>query len=314
MSLLTPPVDGELEAVCAEIRRLDPNGEGIAKVLRKTLDQLYDGQRTGRYRWDQLFKTEKTHCGTLVEINLQREFKFQDGTKLDYQIVGADLDCKYSQTLYSWMIPPEAHGHLCLVVWADDQKSIWSMGVVRADPDRLNSGSNRDNKATLNPAGRAAISWLFRDAPLSPNVLLHLDRAIVDQIMSIRSGTERLNELFRQTLGMRVSRGVIATVAQQVDYMRRIRQNGGARTPLQSEGIVVLGQYIPHRAIARALGAAEPGPGESVPIRLVSASAQEPTTAEIDGQFWRIATTEDSVVPAPKLPKLTHRERSVVAD
>ncbi len=38
--------------------------------------------------WDQLFKTEKTHCGTLVEINLHREFKFQDGTKLDYQIAG----------------------------------------------------------------------------------------------------------------------------------------------------------------------------------------------------------------------------------
>lgn len=314
MSLPTTPVDGELEAVCAEIIRLDPNGDGTAKVLRQTLDQLYDGQRTGRYRWDQLYKTEKTHCGTLVEINLQREFKFQDGTKLDYQIAGADLDCKYSQTLYSWMIPPEAHGHLCLVVWADDEKSIWSMGVVRADPDHLNSGSNRDNKATLNSAGRAAISWLFRNAPLSPNVLLHLDRAIVEQIMSMKSGNNRINELFRQTLGMRVGRGVIATVAQQVDYMRRIRENGGARTPLQSEGIVVLGQYLSHRAIARALDAPEPGPGESVPLRLVPAAAHEPHTAEIAGQSWRIAKTEDPVVSAPKLPKLTHRDRSRGAD
>ena len=48
------------------------------------LDQLYDGQRTGRYRWDQLRKTEKTHCGTLVEINMQREFLFEDGSKLDF--------------------------------------------------------------------------------------------------------------------------------------------------------------------------------------------------------------------------------------
>jgi hypothetical protein len=304
MSLPTTPVDGELEAVCAEIRRLDASGERIAKVIRQTLDQLYDGQRTGRYRWDQLFKTEKTHCGTLVEINLQREFEFQDGIKLDYQIAGADVDCKYSQTLYSWMIPPEAHGHLCLAVWADDQKSSWSMGVVRADPGRLNTGSNRDNKATLNPAGRAAISWLFRDAPLSPNVLLHLDRAIVDQIMGMKSGNKRINELFRQTLGMRVSRGVVATVAQQVDYMRRIRENGGARTPLQDEGIVILGQYQSHRALARALGAAEPGPGESVPLRLVPAAQQGPNSAKIGGQFWRLAHPEDPVVPAPDVPNV----------
>jgi len=212
MSLLTT-FDNELGAVRGKISEIDPKGERIARVLRQTLDQLYDGQRTGRYRWDQLFKTEKTHCGTLVEINLQREFEFQDGLDLDYRIAGVDVDCKYSQTLNSWMIPPEAHGHLCLVVWADDQKSIWSMGVVRADQGHLNTGSNRDNKATLNQAGREAISWLFRNSPLPPNVLLHLDRAVVDRFMAMKSGNKRINELFRQTLGMRVGRGVVATVA-----------------------------------------------------------------------------------------------------
>ena len=63
-------IDAELEAVKAEILKLDPNGIRTAQVLRDTFDQLYDGQRTGRYRVDQLHKTEKTHCGTLVEINL----------------------------------------------------------------------------------------------------------------------------------------------------------------------------------------------------------------------------------------------------
>ena len=48
----------------------------VAKVLRRTYDMLLDGQHTGRYRWDQLLKTEKTHFGTLVEINLQRAFGF----------------------------------------------------------------------------------------------------------------------------------------------------------------------------------------------------------------------------------------------
>jgi hypothetical protein len=107
-------------AVAAELRALDPNGSRTAQVLRNTFDQLYDGQRTGRYRWDQLYKTEKTHCGTLVEINLQREFKFLDGDVLDYTIANVDVDCKYSQTVGGWMIPPEARDHVCLVVSASD--------------------------------------------------------------------------------------------------------------------------------------------------------------------------------------------------
>src|SRR6266704_2051576 len=95
--------DLELRSVVAEILKLDPKGLRTAQVLRNTLDQLYDGQRTGRYFWEQLYKTEKTHCGTLVEINLQREFNFADGDKLDYRIGGADVDCKYSQTQGGWM-------------------------------------------------------------------------------------------------------------------------------------------------------------------------------------------------------------------
>ena len=157
--------DAELHAVAAAIRKLDPDGSRTAQVLRDTLDQLYDGQRTGRYRWDQLFKTEKTHCGTLVEINLQREFVFEDGTKLDYRIAGAEVDCKFSQTCCAWMIPPEAHGHLCLGLWAEDsQAPAWSMGLVRITDARLRTGGNRDSKTNLNEAGRNAITWLFQDA------------------------------------------------------------------------------------------------------------------------------------------------------
>lgn len=88
---------------------------------------LLDGQHTGRFRWEQLYKTEKAHMGTLVEINLQREFGFGDGVDMDYRIVGVDVDCKFSQTPGGWMIPPEAVGHLLLVVWASDIKAQWSM-------------------------------------------------------------------------------------------------------------------------------------------------------------------------------------------
>jgi len=190
-----------LEAVASALRALDPEGTRTAQVLRDTLDQLYDGQRTRRFRWDQLFKTEKTHCGTLVEINLQREFKFQDGTKLDYHIAGVDVDCKYSQTCYAWMIPPEAHGHICLVVWAEDTKDPkWSVGLVRVTADRLHTAGNRDAKATLNQEGRNAVVWLSDKAPLPPNVFLQLDADKVAKIMALKSGVRRVDELSRLSI------------------------------------------------------------------------------------------------------------------
>src|SRR4051794_22790055 len=92
-----PPVRGEdpeLDAVEDAIRSVDPTGELVADVLRETFDQLYDGQRTGRYRWEQLLKTEKTYMGTLVEINLHRAFDFEDGFRMDYRIAGVEVDCK----------------------------------------------------------------------------------------------------------------------------------------------------------------------------------------------------------------------------
>ena len=44
----------------------------MAAAIRGALDMLLDGQHTGRYGWDQLHKTEKTHAGTLGEIALAR--------------------------------------------------------------------------------------------------------------------------------------------------------------------------------------------------------------------------------------------------
>lgn len=296
--------DHELQNVAAALRALDPNGLRTAVVLRDTLDQLYDGQRTGRYRWDQLFKTEKTHCGTLVEINLQREFKFTDGLLLDYQISGNEVDCKFSQNLGGWMIPPETHNRLCLVLWADDQKAVWSMGLVRSSSNHLHTGSNRDRKSTLNQEGRAAIHWLFDQEQLPPNVLLHLDPTEVGQLMAMSSGVQRVNQLFRIAQRMRVGRAVVATVGQQVDYMKRVRNNGGARQYLRPEGIIILGQYQSHAAIAKALRVPSPGPGESVSVRVVPAAITGPGVAEIGGRLWRAAHATDPVVPAPVLPEI----------
>lgn len=296
--------DSELEAVHAALLAEDPQGFRTANVLRQTLDQLYDGQHTGRYRWDQLFKTEKTHCGTLVEINMQREFRFADGGILDFRISGHEVDCKYSQSFGGWMIPKEAHGQLCLVVTADDVKSRWSAGVVRARPEWLNLGENRDAKVTLKAEFRDQhVQWLHREAALPPNILLSLPSQDVAAVFKSRSGQQRVDELFRRAQGRRIGRGVVATVAQQSDYMKRVRGNGGSRSRLAPEGILLLGDSRAHRVIAVSLGLPLPEKGETVSVRVVEADPLgQDRTVLISGRHWRVARPEDPVTSAPQLP------------
>lgn len=297
--------DPEVKRVGKFLLALDPTGERTAGVIRRTIDQLYDGQHTGRYRWDQLYKTEKTHCGTLLEINLQREFQFPDGAIMDFRMDGIEVDCKYSQRVGGWMIPPEARGHICIVISAfDNADPGWSLGVVRASSEWLNAGGNRDLKSTFNDSGRAAIDWIWREKKLPSNVLLQLPEKAVSRLMGLRSGNQRIAELFRVAQGMIVRRAVVATVAQQEDYMKRVRANGGARSILRKEGIIILGQYEAHAEIARSLGISVPEKGDSISIRVFPSRSGGPGTANIAGTHWRVAEPNDPTVEAPELPRI----------
>lgn len=280
------------EVICA-VLALDPDGRRTGAVMRRTFDQIYDGARTGRYKWSHLYKTEKTHFGTLLEINLQREFGFEDGLKLDYRISGHEVDAKYSQTLWTWMLPPEAVGELCLVMSACDNESTYSMGIIRASEDFLNRGNNRDSKKTLSASGRRAVKWIFDSCPFPPNVLLQLPDTDIEAIFTKRSGQQRVNELFRRASGRLVSRAAIETVAQQLDPMKRVRANGGARQALAAEGVAIFsGDYVWQREAAAALEL--PVPSES---QFVSAYLREaPSGVLIRGTRWTLA---DSTTATP---------------
>lgn len=297
--------DSELISVFEAMSAADQSGERVARLMRRTLDQLYDGQRTGRYSWAQLHKTERTHFGTLFEINLRREFDdvIDEGVKLDYRISGHDVDCKFSQKMYGWMIPPEAIGHLLIVGFVDDAASEFAFGIVRATREHCREAANRDAKVQLNPAGREAVRWLQRPGVLPPNVLLECDDETLAAIFAPVSGQKRINELLRRVSGRRIGRNTIATVGQQDDFMRRVRVNGGARTPLATEGIVVLGgDYQRHRDVARDLGIEVPQPGEIISVRLAPATEGELGAFEEGGRFWRVAVEGDAVVLAPHIP------------
>lgn len=299
------PTDFPLADSVAELLSADPAGVRFARVFRETFDQLYDGQRTGRYAIEQLSKTEKTHFGSIIEINLRREFDdvIDDGALLDFEIAGHEIDCKFSLKRGGWMLPPESFGQLILVCHADDRAGLWSVGVVRVTLENRRESANRDRKSGLNATGREAIVWLHRDADLPVNVLLQLPEADRAAILEPSSGQQRINELFRRAQLIPVSRNVIATVAQQVDYMKRVRENGGARSQLRSEGYLIPGgDYESHRRLSLELGAPDIAPGEFVSFRVVP-TEQHPASALIDGQYWRIAElNEPSNMTAPLLP------------
>ncbi|MEU1674984.1 NaeI family type II restriction endonuclease [Streptomyces roseifaciens] len=309
--------DNELLVVRDYLLELDPTGSEFANVLRNTIDQLLDGENTGRYDWKELHKTEKTHAGTLVEINLQRRFNFADGQDMDYAIRGVDVDCKYSQTLGGWMIPPEAMDEICLVVWADDHESKWSAGLLRADRTKLTqSGSvtrrgNRDNKYRLNKSNLHLVTWLWHQQPLKRNLLLHLqktDKKTLDAILAHKSGQRRVNEIFRRVQRQVIDRNVVRTLAQQHDYMARVRddqQGTRARPALRREGIIIPGDSTSHRGVARALGGPVPGKGEFVSFKVAPLESHhgDRPFVELEGRRWVAVDYHEQVKePAPKLP------------
>ncbi|MEW1695560.1 MULTISPECIES: NaeI family type II restriction endonuclease [unclassified Streptomyces] len=295
--------DPELAAVWHHLHQMESAGQRFARTLRDTIDQLLNGEDTGRYDWKTLYKTEKTHAGTLVEIKLQREFRFDDGVDMDYRIAGIDVDCKYSQKFGGWMIPPEARGHVCLLVWADDQKTLWSAGVLRIRDEWLNQGNNRDLKLTVKAEHRDKIAWLWHDVELPENVLLHMDPLHRDEVFAQKSGQAKLNMLFRRVRDRRIGRNVIRTVAQQKDYMKRVRGNGGSRSALRKDGFLIMGDYESHGRVAAALGVPVPQEGEFVSTRVVEVPPHTGRpSVELDGRLWARALDGEAPSPGPLLP------------
>ncbi|WP_092806964.1 NaeI family type II restriction endonuclease [Klenkia marina] len=313
--------DPDLHLVRRRLEELDPHGDRFASVLRDTLDQLLDGRRRGRFDYRNLYKTEKTYMGTLVEINLQRAFDFNDGDVTDYSIADIDVDCKFSQRIGGWELGPEMLDQLCLVVRCSDRESSWRAGLVRASADALRETTNRDAKRRLNDLGMSQIQWLWPDhGRLAENLLLHLSPEVRDRIMTATGRTRRanpvqarVNQLFREVQGRIIRRSVLETVAHGADDpLKRARGNGGARDKLRPEGILVLGHQDNDPLVADALGLPRPRKGEFVAARVVQIdgpTASRPA-AEISGRYYAVALPGDVAEEAPEVPRKPHASPS----
>lgn len=259
--------------------------ERFGSAIRQSFDEVFDGQRTGRYRLDQLSKVEKSYIGTKIEIVVQDEFGLERGRRMDYLIVGEEVDAKWSMRSGGWMIPTEAIGELCLCLTADDDRSVFSVGLIRVDADRLTESRNKDSKGRLAPGSLAAMSWLAHEAELPENLLLHLQEATRDAVLDANlSGQRRINELFHRVQERIIRREVVLTVAKQDDGPKRVRD---ARKHLAQFDVVILGHQDEHPEVARALGLPVPRKGEWISVSVTDAAEGEPGAAFIGGGWKR---------------------------
>ena len=229
-------MDSELLAVRTALIATSNIGTLIGGGLRRSFDEVIDGPRTGRFRIEQLEKTEKTYIGTKVEIVIRNELELPRGQTLDNLIAGVEVDTKFSLT-GQWMIPREAINKICLLVSGNDNSGQFSVGLLRMDPAMLTSGSNQDSKRTISAAGKTYISWLIRNEPLPRNFLLDLTDDTRKLIMSQGSGVQRVRQLFLTVNDQLIPRTAIEQVAQQKDPLKRARE---MKARLLSQGIQVL--------------------------------------------------------------------------
>lgn len=209
----------------------------VPLLLRRAIDEVIDAPRTARFTIDQIEKTEKTYIGTKVEI-LFRNFLGIPKGLLDLEIDGTDVDIKNTVT-GNWMIPRESFGKPCVLISANEKTGMCRVGLIVTHEEYLTSGANRDQKKSISAAGMKHARWLI-SGPYPRNFWEGVPRAAIQQIMAGRGGSERLYTLFKLLQRTAISRQIVEAVAQQKDYMKRLRKNGGARDRLAAEGIAVL--------------------------------------------------------------------------
>ena len=235
------------------------------QLLRLGIDEVIDAPRTNRFTISEIEKTEKTYLGTKVEILLRKFLKSQKGKILDLLIDGIEVDVK--NTIGSnWTIPPEAIGHPCILIRCNEIRALCAFGILIVRGEALNAGSNRDGKRTVSSQGLASVYWLLKDEPYPQNFWERLNPTTRMEIMAPGGGKERLAILFRHMQRTPVSRLLVQAVAQQDDYMKRIRRNGGARDILAPVGIAILwGQK--DKALIEALKLPTCGPDEFISVK-----------------------------------------------
>jgi hypothetical protein len=246
----------------------------FGRAVRRSIDEVLDGPRTGRWSFAQLEKTEKTYVGTKVEIVVRASLGLEPGPVLDLEIEGRPVDVKWAMNSV-WQIPQEAIGELCLCMGGLAGMTQFQVGLLRCDEARLNPGENRDRKRTVSADGRRMMRMLVEPAAIPPNFVAEMDPTVRADVMSRPTIQGRITALFQMHPYMPVPRSAVRTIARtEGDPMRRLRADTLAGDPL--EGMRLLSSQYGN-AIVEALGHPRLSPGSfmSVPQRDIDGLSNE---------------------------------------
>lgn len=243
-----PSVAPIVEAILAAAGGLSEFEVRVPLLLRTAIDEVVDAPRTKRFLLNETEKTEKTYLGTKVEILIRSYLGFEKGSILDMNVKGAEVDIKNTMGS-NWSIPKENVGRPALLIRSSELHSVCDVGVGILHDSYLRAGENRDTKRGLAAAHFKDIWWILRQHPYPVNFWQLLTVKQRQQLISAGGGTNRLAALFELVQRRPISRTQVQALAQQHDYMKRIRRNGGARDILAPKGIALLSGAYDHAAI-----------------------------------------------------------------
>lgn len=224
----------------------------VPLLLRTAVDEVIDAPRTKRFLLSETEKTEKTYLGTKVEILIRAFLGFPKGSILDMNIKGAEVDIK--NTMQSnWSIPKENVGRPALLIRSSELHALCDVGIGILHDGYLRQGENRDTKRGLAASHFSDIWWLLWQHPYPVNFWQLMTAPQRQALITAGGGTSRIAALFELVQRRPISRMQVQALAQQHDYMKRIRRNGGARDVLAPKGIALLsGAY--DQSLINALG------------------------------------------------------------
>lgn len=172
--------DKELSALRAEIMALPDLVQNSASCVNRAMGYALDGA----YSFEELEGVEKSVMGLKIEKYWLKTFGFQmkmtsakiarllkedpsrtiENTLLDTEIAGIPVDVKHTIG-DNWMVPPEAVGHWLLLFRTDIINHRFSVGLFKADIDKLTIGTNQDKKRNIRAWAKKNIDWLIVAQP-----------------------------------------------------------------------------------------------------------------------------------------------------
>lgn len=234
-AVVSPIVDAIL-AAAGGLAEFEVN---VPVILRTAIDEVIDAPRTRRFLLNETEKTEKTYLGTKVEILIRSHLGFPKGGILDMNVKGAEVDIK--NTMQSnWSIPRENLGRPAMLIRSNEHKARCDVGVVVVHDEYLRLVDNRDSKRGLAAANFSQVWWILRDHPYPVNFWQLMTESERQALISAGGGKRRVAALFEKIQNTPISRTQVLALAQQLDPMKRIRRNGGARDILAPKGIAIL--------------------------------------------------------------------------